>query len=263
MSLSKIWVFAEASDGKVDDASPSRCSTKARELADTVEAFYAGADADCGRAGARRPRCHEGVRDRRSRRCAVRGPRSRQRSPTQIEGGSAPDLIMFGTTYDGRDVVGRLSVKLDRPVLTNNVDVAVDGDSVRCTTPIFGGNTIVTTKFTGGGPDARPAFRPKSFAAEESGGGAAAVVSLARARRRRRRRGQMLDRHVEERDGPEARRGRTSSSPVVAASARPSKYQMIEDLGEAARRARRARPAPSSTPAGCPTRTRWARPARS
>ena len=33
-------------------------------------------------------------------------------------------------TYDGRDVAGRLSAKLDRPVLTNVVDLDVDGDNV-------------------------------------------------------------------------------------------------------------------------------------
>ena len=40
----------------------------------------------------------------------------------QIEGGNAPDLILFGTTYDGRDAAARLSVKLDKPVITNTTD---------------------------------------------------------------------------------------------------------------------------------------------
>src|SRR5699024_10499903 len=41
MALSKIWVYAEASDGKV---SPTTLEllTKARSLADTVEAVFAG-----------------------------------------------------------------------------------------------------------------------------------------------------------------------------------------------------------------------------
>ena len=45
--------------------------------------------------------------------------------------------------------------------------LAVDGDAVNATTPIFGGNTLVTTTFTGEGPYL-VAFRPKSFAAEAS-----------------------------------------------------------------------------------------------
>ena len=47
-----------------------------------------------------------------------------------IDGGDSPDLIMFPQTYEGRDVMARLSVKLDRTVLTNNVDIAADGDAV-------------------------------------------------------------------------------------------------------------------------------------
>jgi electron transfer flavoprotein alpha subunit len=36
-----------------------------------------------------------------------------------IEGGDTPDALLIPASYDGRDVAGRLSVKLDRPVLTN------------------------------------------------------------------------------------------------------------------------------------------------
>jgi electron transfer flavoprotein alpha subunit len=84
--------------------------------------------------------------------------------------------VLFPQNYEGRDIVSRLSVKLDRTVLTNNTDVAVEGDSVKVTTPIFGGNTLVTTTFTGGAPHLA-AFRPKSFVAEPAGGGAPEVVA--------------------------------------------------------------------------------------
>ena len=84
-----------------------------------------------------------------------------------IDGGDVPDVILFPQSYEGRDVVARLSVKLDRTVLTNNTDIEVDGDAVKVTTPIFGGNTLVTTAFTGEGPHLA-VFRPKSFAAESS-----------------------------------------------------------------------------------------------
>ena len=45
MTLAKIWVFAEATDGKVSSTT-LEILTKARELAGTVEAIYAGGDAD-------------------------------------------------------------------------------------------------------------------------------------------------------------------------------------------------------------------------
>ncbi len=93
-----------------------------------------------------------------------------------IDGGDSPDLIMFPQTTEGRDVMSRLSVKLDRTVLTNNVDISVEGGSVSVTTPIFGGNVLVTTSFSGAGPFLA-AFRPKSFAAESAGGAAVAVTA--------------------------------------------------------------------------------------
>src|SRR5262245_20745232 len=50
------------------------------------------------------------------------GPAVSAAMKAMIDGGEAPDLILFGMTYEGRDVAGRLSVKLDRTVLTNNTD---------------------------------------------------------------------------------------------------------------------------------------------
>ena len=69
-----------------------------------------------------------------------------------ISDGNGPDLLLLGTTYEGRDIAGRLSVAVDKPVLTNNVDLEVDGDAVVVTEPIFGGTKLVKTKFTAGGP---------------------------------------------------------------------------------------------------------------
>ena len=41
MSLDKVWVFAEASNGKVKTIT-LEILAKAREIADTVECFYVG-----------------------------------------------------------------------------------------------------------------------------------------------------------------------------------------------------------------------------
>ena len=58
--------------------------------------------------------------------------RSLARRPAVLAGlGIVPDLILFAQTYDGRDALARLSVKLDRPVVTNGLNVTVDGDTVR------------------------------------------------------------------------------------------------------------------------------------
>ena len=111
-------------------------------------------------------------------------------------------MILFAQSYDGRDAVARLSAKLDRPVLTNGTALSVDGDTVVVGTAIFGGNTLVDTAFDGEGPFLA-AIRPKSFAAEPSGGGAAEVVAVAAAADAGRAgEAKVLERHVEEREGP-------------------------------------------------------------
>jgi electron transfer flavoprotein alpha subunit len=147
-----------------------------------------------------------------------------------IDGGESPDLILFPQSYEGRDVVSRLSVKLDRTVLTNNVDVAVDGDAVSVTTPIFGGNTLVTTTFTGAGPFLAT-FRPKSFAAESAGGGAAEVVAAPVPDLGAAGGATVTATHVEETTGP-----KLDEADVVVAGGRglgeAGNYEMVETLAK-------------------------------
>src|SRR3954447_9073038 len=162
MSLNTIWVHAEIGGDKPSSIS-LEIITKARELGSTVEAFYAGDNADAvaaelGQYGVSKVYTVDTAG-------SLQGPAVASAMAAQIEAGNGPDLIMFGSTYDGRDVLARLSVKLDHPVLTNNIDVSEEGGEVRCTTQIFGGTTIVTTAFKCPAPHLAN-FRPKSFAAE-------------------------------------------------------------------------------------------------
>jgi electron transfer flavoprotein alpha subunit len=92
-------------------------------------------------------------------------------------------------------------VKLDRPVLSNGTDLKVDGDKLIVGTSIFGGVTLVDTEFVADGPFLG-AIRPKSFAAEPSGGAAAEVVAVATPDAGRAGEAKVLERHVEERQGP-------------------------------------------------------------
>ncbi len=162
--MATTWVLAEAQDGKVATITLELLA-KARDLGD-VAAFYGGGDADAiaatlGAHGASKVYATGDLGD------VLAGVPVAAAMAAQIESGDTPDLILFGTTYDGRDVAGRLSVKLDRPVTTNNTDLSVEGDAVVTTEPIFGGTMIVRTKVTGGAPHL-VLVRPKSFAAEES-----------------------------------------------------------------------------------------------
>src|SRR5438309_5149122 len=172
MAVSTTWVYAEAADGKVASIT-LELLTKARELGGTVEAFYAGADADAmapelGKYGAAKVYATDPGG-------GLVGAPVAAAMAAQIEGGNRPDVIMFGQTYDGRDVAGRLSAKLDKPALTNGIDISADGDKVTVENAIFGGNTLVKTSFAGDAPFIA-LFRPKSFAAEEGGGANAEVV---------------------------------------------------------------------------------------
>ena len=147
-----------------------------------------------------------------------------------IDGGDTPDLIMFPQSYEGRDVMARLSVKLDRTVLTNSIDVTADGDAVSVTTPIFGGNTLVTTQFAGSAPYLA-AFRPKSFVAEPSGGGAAEVVAAAVPDLGATGTAQVTAVHVEEHSGP-----KLDEAAIVVSGGRglgeAAKYEMVETLAK-------------------------------
>jgi electron transfer flavoprotein alpha subunit len=149
---------------------------------------------------------------------------------TVIDGGDSPDLIMFPQTYEGRDVMARLSVKLDRTVLTNNTDISVDDGDISVTTPVFGGNVLVTTTFTESGPHLA-GFRPKSFAAEPSGGGAPEVVAAPVPDLGTAGAAAIVAVHVEESSGP-----KLDEANIVVSGGRglgeASKYEMIEQLAK-------------------------------
>jgi len=225
MALSKIWVFAEATDGKVTTTT-LELLTKARELGDSVECIYAGADAEAiaGSLGAHGATKVLSTGDLGG---SLAGVPVASAIAALVEAGNAPDAILAATSYDGRDVIGRLSVKLDKAVLTNNVDLEVDGDALVATTPVFGGNTNVKTKFTGAGPFLI-LVRPKSFAPQESGGAPAAVETIAVPEAGQ---AKITQRHVEERQGPSL-----DEAAIVISGGRglgeAEKYAMIEELAK-------------------------------
>lgn len=147
-----------------------------------------------------------------------------------IDGGDSPELIMFPQSYEGRDVMSRLSVQLDRTVLTNNIDVTIDGNAVSVTTPIFGGNVLVTTAFSGSGPFLA-SFRPKSFVAESAGGAAASVVAAPVPELGATGAARVTAVHTEETHGP-----KLDEAAIVVSGGRglgeAAKYEMIETLAK-------------------------------
>lgn len=224
MTLDSIWVFGEIADGEAS-ASTLELLTKARELADEVAVVVAGDGDDIAEAagahGAETVYSVD-VDD------ALVGVPMAAAIAAAIEAGDGPDAIVFPTSYDARDTIARLAVKLDRPVITNCVDLEVDDDTLVGTEPIFGGQTNIQTKFTGEGPFLI-SVRPKSFAAESADGDEASVSELDIPDLGGSGGATVTDRFVEESDGP-----KLDEAAVVVAGGRgmgdADKYQAVETL---------------------------------
>ena len=226
--LDTVWVFAEAQDGKVKTITLEMLA-KARTIASTVECFYAGDGDDVAEElGAHGCETVHATGDLGQ---ALIGVPLAAALAAKIDDGDGPDLVLLGTTYDGRDVAGRLSARLGAPVITNVMDVEVDGDEVIGTESIFGGTLNVRTKFTSD-TTRIVLVRPKSFAAEESGGGEADVEDLdVPDDLGRTNEAVMVERHVEETSGP-----KLEEAPIVVSGGRglgdAEKYSMIEALAK-------------------------------
>jgi electron transfer flavoprotein alpha subunit len=226
MGIGTVWVFAEA-DGDNVASSTLELLTKARDLGDTVEAVYAGGNADAiaGALGEHGASKVYSV-DPGDSLVGVVGAAALAKLVEE----HSPALILFDQSYDGRDAIARLSARIDRTVVTNAADVNVDGGQVRVSNAIFGGTKIVQTAFEGE-PPCLIAFRPKSFAAEPSGGGAAEVVTVDGVDAGRAAEAKVLDRHVEEAEGP-----KLEDADVVVSGGRglggEEHYSLVEALAK-------------------------------
>jgi electron transfer flavoprotein alpha subunit len=138
-----------------------------------------------------------------------------------------PDLVLFSTSYDARDVAGRLQARLGSTLMSNVTDVMGAGSAQ---TQIFGGSRVVDVTLEG--PEPRLVLvRPKSFAPEPNGGTAEVVPvetpvpdELTTVRR--------IERHEETAAGP-----RLEDAKVVIAGGRglqdPSNFKLLDDLAAA------------------------------
>jgi electron transfer flavoprotein alpha subunit len=146
-----------------------------------------------------------------------------------IESAGAPDAILIPASYDGRDIAGRLSARLDRPVLTNVTGIS-DDDGLVTEHPVFGGSLTVKAKFTGEGPGI-VVVRAKSFAAEPSGGAPANVVAAPAGDVGATGTAKIVESHVEERTGP-----KLEEATVVVSGGRglgdAGSYALIEELAK-------------------------------
>jgi electron transfer flavoprotein alpha subunit len=165
--MAKIWVYAELAEGKVAPISLELLA-KARELGD-VEAVAlgkgAGAAAETlGKHGAKKVHaCDDDVFDQYMAQPAT------DTMEALVKAGS-PDLVLFGFTYDSREVGGRLAARLGVGQVSNAVDIEADGGGFVAKVPYFGGSKIARLRVNNS--PAIVLVRPKSFEAKEVGGSA-------------------------------------------------------------------------------------------
>ena len=229
MGLNKIWVYGEAGADGVATITLEMLA-KARQLAGTVEVFLggdgSGVAVELGDHGASRVYATGDLGG------AMQGVSVASAVVAAISDGSldAPDVFMLGTTYDGRDVAARLSVKLDASVLSNVVDLVAGGDGLLGIEPVFGGTHNVTSRFTGEAPGIW-LVRPKSFEPSAAGGPVADVVDLPVPDLGATGTAVVRDRFAEESEGP-----KLDEAAIVVSGGRglgsAAAYSMIEDLAK-------------------------------
>jgi electron transfer flavoprotein alpha subunit len=140
-----------------------------------------------------------------------------------------PDVILFGFTPDSREVAGRLAARLGVGLISNVLEIEVEGGAVIAKVPYFGGTKVATYH-----ANSRPAIllvRPKAYQATEAVGSAnvvmvEAVVSESSRRAR-------ITRQVVEAN----QQVKLEDAEVVVSGGRglgsPENFHLIEDLARA------------------------------
>ncbi|HEV8648458.1 MAG TPA: electron transfer flavoprotein subunit alpha/FixB family protein [Actinomycetes bacterium] len=223
--MSGVWVYAEVTP-EGPSASALELLTKARSIGDEVAAVALGP----GAAGAAPALGEHGAATVFASDDAVYadtlGQPAAHALHTLVQE-HAPDVVLFSTSYDARDVAGRLQAKLGCTLMSNATDVS-GPDAAQ--TQIFGGSRVVEVALDGPSPRL-VLVRPKSFPAEPSGGTATVVPvrveipdDLTVARR--------VERHEEAASGP-----RLEDAKVVIAGGRglqdASNFKLLDDLAAA------------------------------
>jgi electron transfer flavoprotein alpha subunit len=227
MAISSIWVVAEPANGSFTTTS-LELLTQARTFGATITAITWGGQAAslaaiAGEYGATT------LFDAGDLGGALAGAPVAGAIASLVASQGAPDLILIPTSYDGRDIAGRLSAKLDRTVLTNVTGVADNGGIVT-EHPIFGGTQIAKAQFTGAAP-ALVVVRAKSFVAESAGGAPAAVESASTGDLGATNSAKITGTHVEEQEGP-----KLEEAAVVVSGGRglgeASAYSLVADAAK-------------------------------
>ena len=140
--MAGVWVFAETVDGMPQPV-VLELLTKARSLGETTAvALGPGASKSAetlGKYGAKKVYVHEDAAFR-----DVLATPAVELLARLVEK-DQPELVIFGMTYDGRDVASRLSARLGTALIANATDISAKGGGWAIVSPMFGGSLLVTT----------------------------------------------------------------------------------------------------------------------
>src|SRR5579859_7979345 len=78
----------------------------------------------------------------------------------KLVGDAAPAAVLVPATAEGKEIAARLALKIGSGILTDAVDLKLDGDAFVAEQSIFGGSSIVHSAVTAGTPIV--AIRPNS-----------------------------------------------------------------------------------------------------
>jgi electron transfer flavoprotein alpha subunit len=220
------WVFAEEIDG-APAASALEALSAARSWDDTLAAFYVGSGGDdafgaLGAHGAQQV-FHFDPGD------ALPAPAA-SAALAEVVAADSPDLVMFGSSNTDRDVAGRLSARLGKPVIANALSIEAGAEGPTVMNEILGGSTAITTRFTSGAP-ALVVVRPKAFAAEPAGGAMPTIVAVTAPDIGHAGSAVITERHEEASEGPDL-----EAAAVVVAGGRglgdAEKFALMNDLAD-------------------------------
>lgn len=223
--MATVWVYAEIGSGGEVSKPALELMTKARDLADSVAAVVLGSGAKeavgpLGEHGAKT--VYAGDDQVFDSHLAQPRVEALHRLVTE----HSPNLLLFATTYDSRDVAGRLQARTASTLMGNATDV-LGPDKAQ--TQIFGGTKIVDVELKG--PDPKIVLvRPKSFVAEPSGG-TAEVVEVKAEIGDDLKHAQVTERHEEEASGP-----KLEEAPVVVSGGRglqdAKNFELLDELAK-------------------------------
>ena len=95
----------------------------------------------------------------------------------QLVADKSPAAVLVGSSAEGKEIAARVALKTESGLITDAVDVTVDGGTITTTQSVFAGNFTVDAQVTKGSPVI--AVKPNSVAPEAAAGaGAVEAVSV-------------------------------------------------------------------------------------